>query len=214
MRGTMRRMEHVGTIVRWCGVLLAAGALVVSGVALADHDHDQGGAEQPMITPEMERWRENATPGEHHDHLERMAGAWTYTIKMWMDPNAPPSESTGEVEAKMTFGGRYLESHWTGNFEGMEFHGVDIAGFNKAAGHYEGHWHDNMGTGQMFSTGSCSEDGRVREGSAEGIDPMTGKKAKSRSVLEFTDDDHFTLTSWRVTPEGEHKEMEIRATRK
>ena len=33
-----------------------------------------------------------AAPGEHHQHLARIAGDWKAASKMWMEPGAPPIE--------------------------------------------------------------------------------------------------------------------------
>ena len=34
----------------------------------------------------MEAWMKAATPGEHHKHLSKSVGSWTYEGKMWMQP--------------------------------------------------------------------------------------------------------------------------------
>jgi hypothetical protein len=49
-----------------------------------------------------------AKPGDNHKQFESLAGEWTYTVKWWMNPQMPPSESTGTTVSKLVMGGRYL----------------------------------------------------------------------------------------------------------
>ncbi|MGB7291306.1 MAG: DUF1579 family protein, partial [Thermodesulfobacteriota bacterium] len=51
----------------------------------SEHDHDAM----------MEKWKEFSTPNEIHKVLDTLVGAWDYTIKWWMSPDAKPEESAG-----------------------------------------------------------------------------------------------------------------------
>jgi hypothetical protein len=47
-----------------------------------------------------EAWQKAATPGENHALLKLLVGSWSTATKSWMDPSAPPQESTGTAEVK------------------------------------------------------------------------------------------------------------------
>jgi hypothetical protein len=49
----------------------------------------------------MKRWQAFMTPGDSHALLKEREGTWQITIKMWMDPSAPPTVSTGTSVVKM-----------------------------------------------------------------------------------------------------------------
>ncbi len=47
--------------------------------------------------------------GENHKLLGELAGNWTYTLKMWMDPRpGKPQESKGTATRKAIMDGRYF----------------------------------------------------------------------------------------------------------
>ena len=45
---------------------------------------------------------------ENHKLLAGTTGTWGYTVKMWMDPNGKPTESTGTATRKSVMDGRYV----------------------------------------------------------------------------------------------------------
>ena len=88
-------------------LILLTLLLCLVGVTFAD-DQEMDAAQQ--LTPEqqaaMEAMQKAATPGEHHKHLDALAGNWTYKIKMWMEPGQPPTESDG-MRFRSTFEGSF-----------------------------------------------------------------------------------------------------------
>src|SRR2546423_9747323 len=78
----------------------------------------------PSQAEMMAKMMELAKLNENHKLLADMAGHWTYTIKMWMnpDPSAPPSESSGSMVTKSLMGGRFFVSDVTGK---MQMPGAD-----------------------------------------------------------------------------------------
>jgi hypothetical protein len=164
---------------------------------------------------EMEAWQKAMTPGEPHKHLARMTGDWTFKNTMWMDPSQPPTEGTGTMHAETILGGRYVQSVWKGNFMGMDFEGRGTDGYDNLAKQYVSTWVDNMGSGIMYSTGSCDANGKVCTALGDYIDPMTNKKTTMRSVTTWTGDKSFKLEMYSK-PEGgnETKSMEMVVTKK
>src|SRR5437868_11252628 len=77
---------------------------------------------QPSEAEMMKQMMELGKPGENHKLLSDMAGTWTYTVKMWMNPSAPPTSSTGSAVIKSIMDGRYF----VGDFNGkMQMPGAD-----------------------------------------------------------------------------------------
>lgn len=173
-------------------------------------------AEAPAMDPAaMEAMMKAMSPGEEHKRLARMAGDWTFTNKMYMAPGAPPSEGSGTMHAEMILDGRYVHSVWKGNFMGMLFEGHGTDGYDNMTKKHVSSWVDNMGTGIMYSTGTCDGDGKVCTSTAEMLDPMTGQMTATRSVITWSGDKSFTMEMF-MTPTGgtEMKTMEITATKK
>lgn len=170
----------------------------------------------PMDSPEMQAMMAAMSPGPEHKKLARMAGDWTFTNKMWMDPSAPPAEGSGTVHAEMILGGRYVHSVWKGDFMGMPFEGHGTDGFDNVTKKHISSWVDNMSTGMMTMTGTCDADGKTCTSTSEPMmDPMTGKMTSFRSVVTWTSDKSFKMEMY-MKPEGgsEMKNMEMMVTKR
>jgi hypothetical protein len=99
---------------------------------------------------------------------------------------------------------------------GQAFEGRGTSAYNNVAKMYEDTWIDNMGTGIMYSTGTCDESGNKCTYTGEGWDPMSGQKSTMRSVMTWTDDNNFKMEMYgSMTPGSpETKMMEIVVKRK
>jgi hypothetical protein len=182
--------------------------LLVAALAAAAFADDKKAAQQQPDAAQMQAMMAAMSPGEHHEHLKKLAGNHNYTIKMWQDPTSPPAESTGKRHAEMKLGGRYLEEEYTGTFMGMPFEGLGFMGYDNVAKEYVGTWMDNMSTGIMTLHGTCDKNSWTMTG--ESSDPMTGKKWTSRNVLKIVDDNTFTMEMFAPGPDGkEFKMMEM-----
>ena len=91
-------------------------------------------------------WETYMTPGEAHKIMASWDGIWTAEITMWMAPDAPPSKSTGTVVNKMVLGGRYQQSTFKSNFNGMPFEGLGTLAYDNEKKMYTATWIDNIGT--------------------------------------------------------------------
>jgi uncharacterized protein DUF1579 len=192
--------------------LLALLALAVPAVA---QEEPKPGAPAMGDAAMHEAMMKAMTPGEPHKHLAKMAGDWTFTNKMWMAPGQPPMESGGTMHAETILGGRYLQAVWKGNMMGMDFEGHGTEGYDNLAKKYVSTWIDNMGTGIMYSTGTCDADGKKCESKGSMIDPMTGKESYMRSVVNWTDDNNFAMQMYGPDPSGkEFQWMEFAIKRK
>jgi hypothetical protein len=163
----------------------------------------------------MARWQAFATPGEGHAALKPYVGSWTASVKMWMQPGAPPQESSATSEAKWILGGRYIQEDVKTNFNGMPFEGRGTIGYDNLKKKYVGTWIDNMGTGIMTSEGTYDAATKTFANTSEGSDPMTGKTMKSRDVLHIEGNSKMVREIWNKGPDGkEYKAMEMSYTRK
>jgi len=152
-------------------------------------------------------------PGEHHQHMKKLVGEFDYTITMYM-PGAAPQEFKGHRSAKMVMGDRYLDESYTGTFMGMPFEGHGTMAYDNVQKKYLSTWTDNMGTGIMFGSGMCSNNGTQWDMKADMADPMSGKMVTTRSVTKLVDADHMTMDMFGPGPDGkEMKMMSIAAAR-
>lgn len=154
------------------------------------------------------------SPGEHHGHLAKLAGEWTYTAKSWAQPGAEVQEWSGNRTAKMIMDGRYLQEEIDGSFMGMPFAGMGIYAYDNLAEQYVVTWIDNMSTTVLQSTGSYSDSGFVMEGAH--IVPGMPDANPFKNVIRWVDDDTFVF-EWHETVPGQDdmfKMMEITYTKK
>ena len=79
---------------------------------------------------QMAAWMKYAQPGEGHRFLEQLAGKWDARVRFWMQPGAPPIESTGSTVNELMMGGRFLKSEYTAEFKGSPFQGMALDGFD------------------------------------------------------------------------------------
>jgi len=161
-----------------------------------------------------ERMMKLTSPGEHHVNLSKMAGEFTYTSKMWMEPGGEAMESSGEKTAEMVMGGRYLKEFVTGNVMGMPFEGMAITGYDNASEEFIFTWIDNFGTGILSGTGRWDEHkGYVFEGDT--FDINRGEMVHWEQVVKVVTDDKHKLEWFMPGPDGTpYKMMEIVYLRK
>jgi len=165
---------------------------------------------------EMKAMMAYSTPGDIHKMMAKSVGTWSATITMWMAPNTPPVNSTGEMKNEMILGGRYLKGTNTGNFQGQPFEGISITGYDNAKKTFLNNWIDNMGTGMMNLTGTWDAASNSIAFTGTMCDPATGKDIPIRETLKFNDDNHQTMEMFAKVGAGgqEFKTMEIKFTRK
>ena len=179
---------------------------------------------QPSEAEMMAMMMELAKPGENHKLLAQGVGNWTYTAKMWMnpDPNASPSESSGTSVTKEVLGGRYFITEHTGKMpmpgpDGkvteMEFKGIATEGYDNVQKKFVSTWIDNMGTMIMVSEGTFDAASKSFTYRTE-CEMMPGMKTKIREVIKIVDKDHRTFEFFEDRGGTEVRTMEIKYARK
>ena len=204
--------------------VLVSAAISLPCLAQEKEKKDSKSAGQPGESDMMAMMMEMAKPGENHKLLARSVGAWTYTVKMWMnpDPKAAPSESSGDSVVREVMGGRYFISDHTGKMQmpgpdgkmtDMEFKGMSVEGYDNAKKKFVASWIDNMGTGIMNLEGTYDPAAKAFTYRAE-YEAMPGMKMKIREVITIKDHDHHTFDFYEDRGGTEVRTMEIQYTRK
>jgi hypothetical protein len=171
---------------------------------------------------EMKQMMEMAKLNENHKLLATTAGTWSYTVKMWMDPNGKPTESTGTAKREAIMDGRYVSGDYTGKFkmpgadgkiQEMNFHGMSMDGYDNVKKKFVSGWVDNMGTGIMTMDGTYDAATKAFTYTGE-YEMMPGMKEKVRQVIKMPDATHMTMEYYEDRGQGEAKTMEINYTKK
>lgn len=192
--------------------------LVLAAPAAGQDKPPVGTAGKAMSAEEkamMDAMMKAATPGKPHEMLSSMAGDWDFTVKMWMDPSAPPTESKGSATYSMMLGGRYLHGDYRGDMMGMPFEGKGVTAYDNVTGQYQATWLDNMSTMLMYMTGKY--DPATKSYTFTGVMPdptKGGMKVKVRQVLRVTSSDQQVMEMYETRGGKEVKTMEINYTRK
>lgn len=186
---------------------LTFAALIVAVVCFCTPSYAQSDSD-------MKAMMAYATPGDIHKMMAKSVGTWSAAITMWMQPNTPPMNSTGEMKNEMILGGRYLKGTNTGNFMGQPFEGISVTAYDNAKKIFLNNWIDNMGTGMMNLTGTWDASSNSINFSGVMVDPASGKDIPIRETLKFDDDNHQTLAMYANMGGQEFKTMEIKFTRK
>jgi len=182
------------------------------GTPLAAQEEKQEYA-APDMAEMMAAMEKAGAVTDHHRALEKMAGDWDVTMKMWTDPNADPMIVEFTATSEMIFGGRFLVEEVTGDFMGEPFEGYNVTGYNNVTGEYEVIWLDNMSTALLKSTGSMNEAGDEFASWGTMVDPMTGEEVKSRGVIRIMGDE-MAAEGFEVRGGVERKTMEFLYKRK
>jgi len=163
----------------------------------------------------MEAFQKAATPGPNHKLLQSMVGEWTYALKMWQEPAAPPQESSGTSSYRSVMDGRYVQHEHKGNFMGMPFHGTGILGYDNVSKQFQSSWNDNMSTGQMLMTGSYDATKKTFTFKGEMDDMMKpATKVKIREAHRIVDNATHVMEWYELRGGKEVRMMEITYKRK
>lgn len=194
---------------RWLCTMLAVCALGVLTAAASAAENKKPATQPKESSLAQEAMMAARMPGPDQALMKPLAGEWTYSLKMWQSPSAPPMETTGKRSAKMLLGGRYLEETFTGTFMGQPFEGIGRLAYDKMKKQWVSTWIDNQGTGILYQTGTY--DGtNTWTFTGDMDDPMTGKTVQARTVTTLNDPDTMTMTMYAPGSDGkEMKTMEM-----
>src|SRR5437667_6503395 len=198
-------------------------ATATSPVSAASPATAAPAAGQPNQAEMMQQMMELSKLNENHKLLAGLDGTWSYTVKMWMnpDPNAKPQESKGTAVRKSMMDGRFFVMDVTGKMDmpgpdgkkkEMTFKGMGIEGYDNVKKKFVATWMDNMGTGIMMSEGTYDPATKTFTYTGE-YEEMPGMKKKFREVIKLVDKDHHEFEMYEDRGTGETKSVEIHYTR-
>jgi len=177
---------------------------------------------QPNDAEMMKQMMELAKLNENHKQLAQLTGTWSYTVQMWMAPNAPPTKSSGTSVTKPIMDGRFFVTDVTGHMKmpgpdgkmkDVTFKGTGMDGYDNVKKKFVSSWGDNMGTGIMVSEGDYDPATKTFTYTSE-YEAIPGMKTKTRQVIKVADKDHHTFEWYEDRGGREVKTMEIDYTRK
>ncbi len=196
--------------------IFAGGALVLLTALVTSQVVSQDKPEMSEKEKEMSRV---ASPGEHHQHLEVLAGEWTYTLE-WRDYEAGEAHTdTGTVESMWVLGGRFLLQHVMGDNpmpDGNVFEGHGCIGYDNFRQEYTGAWIDNMNTSISTKRGSVDATGKTFTFWGTHDDIMTGERDKPvREIMKIVDHNTHIVEWFEKRDTGEEfKSGQLVFTRK
>ena len=146
------------------------------------------------------------SPGPEHQTLARFAGSWKGPTQLWLDPDAPPEESTTELLAEPILGGRWLRLSERGAAFGKPHAGEMLLGYHLDARAYELAWVDSSHTGTsiILSTGAATEPGVV---DVLGSYTAGGQRWGWRTRLRLSTPEELLIEAFNISPDG----VEMRA---
>jgi len=152
--------------------------------------------------------------GSPHHLLAQLAGGWTGTSKLWIEPDSLTEESPFIGNLQLILDGRFALFLYQWSVEGEPQHGLFMFGYNTTLDRYEASWVDSWhnNTAIMFCVGNPIENGFSVLGSYP--DPTGGPDWSWRTTVQLLDDDHLLISAYNIHPEGsEAKATETRLTR-
>jgi hypothetical protein len=152
--------------------------------------------------------QESLAAGGRHHALQRLAGEWEGTARVWFEPGKLGDEAPIRGSIRVVLGGRFVVHEYATTFMGTPNEGIAIIGWHIDAGRYEMAWVDagHNGSAIMFSEGGHAAAGIAVLGSYFATD---GSAAWGwRTTIETPADDRLLITAWNVSPDGD----EARAT--
>jgi len=156
---------------------------------------------------------EQTSESPHH-FLTQLAGGWTGTSKIWLEPGKLLDEAPLVGNIQIILDGRFALFLYQSSVEGEAQHGMFTFGYNTTKDQYEASWLDSWhnNTAIMSCVGSARDNGFHVIGRYP--DPAEGPDWGWRTEVELIDEDHLTITAYNITPEGEEaKATEAKLTR-
>jgi hypothetical protein len=84
----------------------------------------------PSPATVLKAMAEAGKPGPEHRKLDPLVGDWTFTMRLWTDPNQSPAEVKGTVQRKWIMGERFVQETVQGECDGKPFEGMGLLGYH------------------------------------------------------------------------------------
>jgi hypothetical protein len=163
----------------------------------------------------FEAYMQAGIPGEPHRRLDAFVGTWDTRTTAWLDPAAPPMESSGRVVKRWTLDGRFLlEEMEAADPMGRPYTGIGYVGYNNGTELYEGVWLSSVQTGMITYEGVFDPSSRTFTYTGTESDPTGGPSVPFRVIVRLEGPDRHVLSQSYLLPDGsEQRAFEIVHTR-
>lgn len=145
-------------------------------------------------------------PEATHEHrwLQRLVGEWTFEGECNMGKNQPPIKNTGE-ETVRSLGGLWTLGEGSGAVpDGGECQSIMTLGYDPQLKRFVGTFIASVMTHLWIYNGTLDETGKILTLDTEGPSfAGDGTLTQYQDIIEFIDDDHRTLSSRILGPDGE-----------
>lgn len=150
----------------------------------------------------------NAEPQREHQWLEKLVGEWQYESDCSMGPDKPREKFEGS-ESVRRIGGPWVVCEGQGEMPDRSAATTMMTlGYDSKKKRFVGTWVGSMMEYLWVYDGELDSNGKTLTLNTQGPDmTATDKTAKYRDVIEFKSDDHRTLTSHSLGPDGKWQEI-------
>lgn len=145
-----------------------------------------------------------AVPQKEHEWLHKLVGDWTYEADCLMGPDQPPMKSSG-THRTTSFGGLWIVGDGEGKMpDGSPAQTRLTLGYDTLNGVFVGSFIGSMMSNQWVYSGKLDASGKILTLDTEGPDfSDPTKTARYQDILEIKSDDHHTLSSRALGPDGQ-----------
>lgn len=142
-------------------------------------------------------------PLKEHRWLQRLVGEWTFEMEMTMGPDQPPMKSHGR-ETVRSLGGLWTIGEGVGEVPGGGTHqSIMTLGFDPQTKRFVGTFIASVMTHLWPYNGTLDPSEKVLTLDSEGPGfAGDGTMSKYQDIIEFVSDDHRTLSSQVLGPDG------------
>lgn len=181
---------NLATLVFASFAAFGAGALWVQETKPKRFTHPQ----PKDMNEGMARWMETMKPSLAHERLSELVGKYELTMRMWMAPGQPPSETKGASEFVWFAEGKWLQENWDIAMFGQPSKGLSILGYDNFKQRYVWSKVDSLQTclSSAFGHFDASGDNLILWGTID--EPMTPEQDKQvKYVYRGFGQDKFVL---------------------
>lgn len=134
--------------------------------------------------------------------LKSLPGAWEGSCRTWFEADKLADESKVTGQFSPILDGRFVRHIYQGAMQGKPRSGDETIAYNTVTKRFQTSWVDDfhLNYALMFSEGEALPNGFVVQGKYD-VDERTAWGWKT--VYEFVDKDHLTITAYNISPEGE-----------
>lgn len=196
----------------YTGSAIVAAIALAAGVFASEKSTSKPDAKSEEM---MKKAEARSAPGPGHKLLDPLVGEWNAEVKMWMSPDAPPTQNKGTARSTWAMKGRFLQQEFNGEFMGKPFRGLSFIGYDNVKEKYSNVWLDDMSTTMVTSEGEADKAGKVFTFEGSYACAMTGEKDKhAKQVFRIINRDKHIFEMHDPARGANSKTMEITYTRK